>query len=293
MKERIREWLLEAGADAVGFARAEPIDERVDATFRRWLESGCAASLDYLHRHASLRFAPENILPGVKTIVSTAWNYLPSALRSKELPFVARYAYGRDYHKAVRSLVRPVCRQIEERYGCATRICIDSAPLPERYWAVKAGIGFIGRNGMLIVPGKGSWTILCEILLTAELPPDSPCTLSCDACGACVKACPSGALGADGHVDCRRCLSSITVEGVEPPESYKGTLPLLGCDRCQEVCPHNRDIRPSHWMKPSEGILTLDASYIREMTEYEFGRRFAGTPFRRPGRHILLRNLSK
>lgn len=292
-KEKIRDMLLEAGASAAGFARAGEVEERDKDFFGRWLAQGCAGSLAYMHGHRDLREDPRLLLPGCATVVATAWNYLPPRLRSGDLPFVARYAYGRDYHNALRSILRPVCRDIGKMLGCAWRICIDSAPIRERYWAVRGGIGFIGRNGCLILPGQGSWQFIALILLDAALPPDSAgnAFMTCLQCGACLKACPTGALRPDATVDTRRCLSAITVEGTPPPQGLECRLPLLGCDRCQEVCPHNRDARPSEWARPSEEILQLDAEELESMDEDTFAARFAGTSFRRPGLGVLRRNL--
>lgn len=290
MKENIRRRLFEAGASAVGFARADEVDAEARRRFDTWLAEGGAGTLDYMHRHRDLRADPRTLLEGTRTVVATAWNYLPSVLRQVGMQPVARYAYGRDYHKALRSLLRPVCRSIERDYGCATRICIDSAPLAERYWAVRAGIGFTGTNGCLIVPGKGSWMFLAEILLTADVEPDAPCRSGCLGCGACRNVCPAGAIG-DGGVDASRCLSAITVEGVPMPDAMRGSrLPLLGCDRCQEVCPHNRDAAPSAWVKPLSEIMTADAADMAKMNDEDFRTRFAGTAFMRPGAELLRRN---
>lgn len=291
IREEIRRRLYGAGASAVGFARAGEVDAGARRRFGAWLAEGGAGSLDYMHRHRDLRADPRTLLEGTRTVVATAWNYLPPVTRRAGMQPVARYACGRDYHKALRSLLRPVCRGIERDYGCATRICIDSAPVAERYWAVQAGIGFTGANGCLIVPGKGSWMFLAEILLTADMEPDAPCTSECLGCGACRRACPAGAIGDDGCVDASRCLSAITVEGAPVPDGMRGTrLPLLGCDRCQEVCPHNRGAMPSAWVRPLPEIMTADAADLAEMDDETFRTRFAGTAFMRPGPELLRRN---
>lgn len=291
LKEFFRTKLREAGAAAVGFAVARKVDADAIRLFESWIERGDSGGLDYMRRYRDLRADPRLLLPGCRTVVSVAWNYLPPKLRDPELPFVARYAYGRDYHKALRSAIKPICREAETLYGCGWRICIDSAPIAERYWARKAGIGFIGRNGCLIVPGKGSWVFLSEILLTTDVEPDSELKMSCLGCDACRKFCPGGAIGTDATVNTRRCISSATVEGT----AYEGTIPdrphLLGCDRCQEVCPHNRSAAYSEWVKPLDEILSLTDSELQQMDEKAFLERFAGSCFIRPGLRNLIANL--
>lgn len=292
IKERIRGLLMDAGASAVGFAHVEDVSQGQSRFYNDWLNSGRAGELHYMYQHSELRVNPQELLPDAGTVIATAWNYLPSQLRNKEMPFVARYAYGRDYHRALRSLIRPVCHQIERLLECSSRICIDSAPIPERYWAVKSGIGFIGRNGCLIIPKRGSWHFIALILITASLPADDMCaTRSCMQCGACVRACPMGALYANGTVDCRRCLSAVSVEGVTQPIDYMGCLPLLGCDVCQEVCPHNCNARSSDWVRPITDILKIDEDLLAGMDDAKFNERFAGTAFKRPGLNLLRRNL--
>lgn len=291
LKKYLKERLLEAGASAVGFTRAEPVDKSWDDKFDKWLQSGCAGQLEYMSRYRNIRSDPRLLLEGAKTIVSVAWNYLPSQLREQDLPFVARYAYGRDYHKALRSIMRPICRDMERLYSTGWRICIDSAPVAERYWAVKSGVGFIGRNGCLIVPKVGSWVFLSEIVLTSECESDHPVADNCKGCGACLSMCPGGALRDDNTLDVRCCLSAATVEGVD----FVGNKPLsghlLGCDRCQEMCPHNTSALPSRWMKPIEGIMKLDEREFEVLTDVSFRKRFAGTSFLRPGLKNLLKNL--
>lgn len=297
MKQALKEYLtgrlMDAGASAVGFAEAAEVDAEAVGRYTDWLAQGRCGELGYMRDHEAIRRDPRLLLEGAHTVVSVAWCYLPAILRSDDLPFVARYAYGRDYHKALRSVMKPICRDVEESYGCRWRICIDSAPMAERYWAVKAGIGFIGRNGSLIVPGVGSWVFLSEILLTAAVETDeTPEPRSCLGCDACRKACPGGAICDGGAIDTRRCLSAATVEGTP----YAGTRPqrphLLGCDRCQEVCPHNRGAEPSVWLQPLESVLNVDVEELRAMDDESFARRFAGTSLMRPRRDRLLSNLS-
>lgn len=292
LKDFLKTRLLSAGASAVGFADAAPVDASYREAYNRWLQRGDSGALEYMSRNEDLRFDPRTLLPDAATVVSVAWNYLPSRLRSPDLPFIARYAYGRDYHKALRSLMKPICREAEDVFGCKWRICVDSAPMAERYWAVKSGVGFIGRNGALIVPGKGSWMFLSEILLTQKVEPDEELSLRCEDCGACLRACPCGALRDDATVDVRRCLSAATVEGTPLESDYHGEPHLLGCDRCQEVCPHNRGAMPSEWMKPIENVAALQGAELQSLDDDTFKSRFAGTCLMRPGRTRLKDNLN-
>lgn len=292
VKERVRQDLLQAGACAVGFAVAERVHDSCSEGFDRWVASGRHGALSYMERHRELRIDPEGLLEGVRTVVSVAWPYLPSVLRSAEAPFIARYAYCADYHKVIRKLLKPLCRRWNEAWGICSRICVDSAPVMERYWAVKSGVGFAGRNGCVIVPGAGSWVFLSEVLLSVGLEPDSPCTSGCADCGACVRVCPSGALGEDGLVDCRRCVSALTVES---PGGVRGRgATLAGCDRCQEVCPHNRGVVPSGVAAFASlpQVVSLGEREILEMTDDEFRERYAGTSLSRMGREGLCANLA-
>lgn len=235
--------LRRGGAVAVGFAEAGRVPAEVDRQYSEWLGKGYHSGMTWMERHRELRRDPENVLPGVKTVISIAYPYSPGAGKGLRAPYVARYAYSEDYHLSARKMVSEA---LGEPCGYQWRICIDSAPLPERFWAVKAGIGFIGDNGALIVPGIGPEVVLAEILTTAEYPPDSPLSMECLHCGRCLGACPSGALRADATIDCRRCISYLTIEhrgpwtdpaAIEAMNTPRGRDTLFGCDCCLAVCP--------------------------------------------------------
>ena len=285
--------LLESGASAVGFARAGEVEPSAVSAFERWLSRGDAGELAYMRNYPELRRDPRLLLEGCRTVVSIAWLYNPPRLRPATLPYLARYAYSRDYHNALRSVLKPVAREIASRYGAQWRICIDSAPVMERYWAVKSGVGFCGRSGLLIVPGVGSRVFLTELLLTIELPPDNPCTLTCGDCGACVRACPSGALQASASPDCRRCISALTIE-LPGSARHLPRPTLAGCDLCQDVCPHNAGNARTQLaaLQTLPHLLTVDETELRALSDEQFRARYAGTLLMRIGREGLLANLS-
>lgn len=291
LKEAWRAQLLEAGAAAVGFARAVPVDDEAWSRFGAWMARGGHGSLAYMGNHPALRRDPRGLLEGARTLISVAWPYLPQRLRDPSLPFIARYAYAPDYHKSIRKILKPILSEWQRELGVRSRVCVDSAPVLERWWAVRAGVGFTGRNGCLIVPGHGSWVFLSEILVTAVMEADTPCDMSCLDCGRCVSACPTGALGRDGTVDCRRCLSALTVEC--PGEATGAHATLAGCDRCQEACPHNRMVPPSAipHLAPMTEILELSAEDIRTMTADDFRARFGASALSRMGLEGLRANL--
>lgn len=247
----IRESVFATGAVAVGFAEADEIDPSVAQQYDRWIASGSAAGMDYLARHAALRRHPRNVLENVRGVVCAAYSYAPAEWRSPDLPQIASYAYGLDYHDVLRQRLQAAVEHLKERLGGEWRICIDTAPIAERYWAMKSGIGRLGKNGSVIVDNFGSYIFLVEILTTLPIasrtpssplpssPSDSP-TLSsspsgsqslsdpgspfdsqpisesilerCIGCDACLRACPQGALRGDGTMDARRCLNYLTIE---------------------------------------------------------------------------------
>lgn len=285
----------DVGFDACGFAQAHAVDEKVVSAYEQWLARGKNACMHWAGNYLDLRFDPQQLFPGTKTVISLAMNYLPEKLLPHDTPQFARYAYGKDYHEIVRNRAYSVANFIQDNTGCACRVCVDSAPMLERYWAQRAGLGFVGLNKMLIIPHRGSYFFLCEILTTLELPPDEPCTLDCGLCHACERHCPGGALH-DGELDARRCLSCQTIENHDEalPASIRQVMGnhIYGCDECQLCCPHNRGAVATRIQEfqPSEEFLNLTLDSIQSMTRSEFNRIFRHSPVKRTKLAGLQRN---
>ena len=246
---QIREWAGEVGFLRCRFSRVATIPK---APYRDWLTRGCGEGLRYLHQHADLRCSPKAMHPSTKTIISLAMSYAPAPGEARACAdWVSLYARGRDYHRVLRQRARRLCDRIAEATeGFDGRVCVDTAPVAERYWAAKSGVGWIGRNGMVIVPGGGSLVLLAEILCNLSLPADAPLVEEvgdCASCGRCVAACPTGALDDAGCFHADRCLSYHTIEnrGSIPDDIAAGmTNQLYGCDLCQRVCPFNQELSP-------------------------------------------------
>lgn len=245
--------------------------------------------MEYLARYDQMRLDPTQLLDGAQTIVSCAFPY-----RLQQNCAIASYAIGDDYHEVLRQRLNKVAQKLAETYGATTRVCVDTAPLLERYWAVKSGIGFIGRNHQLIVPGYGSAVLLGEILTTADIEPDAPCTFTCGDCMKCVNSCPGGALLPDGSFDARRCLSYLTIE-------YRGELDdgidlhgrIYGCDECQLCCPHNHNmanVEPLHELAPRPEVAQLTAADVIDMDHDAYCTTFRHSAIRRAKLQQLQRN---
>ncbi len=235
---------IEAGFDRVGIAPAGPVPR--GELFRRWLAGGCHASMAYMARNVEQRLRPDRFLPGARSVICLAVRYASTAPPPAAGGVVARYARGRDYHRLLkrrcRELMDAVRRLAPDFQG---RAAADSAPVAERSLAAAAGLGWIGRNGCLVVPGLGSYVLLAEIVCNLPLRVDSPLVSQCRDCRACLEACPTGAIIGESLIDARRCLSYLTIE--HRGEIGETLRPLMGrrifgCDTCQEACPHNRDI---------------------------------------------------
>lgn len=301
-KEALRAAILEAGAVSAGFAEAGPVEAVVTEQCKLWTSEGLHGGMDYLLRHIPLKANPEAVLPGVRTIISVAFSYYPAVWRDSGLPYIAAYAYGDDYHDVVRQRLTPVVEKFRDEYGGDWRICADSAPLAERYWAMKAGIGRLGRNGCVIIDGTGSFVFLAEILTTLPFPPDKESVRECIGCGKCISECPGRAIREDGTIDSRRCISYLTIEhrgnwderGERVMETHTGRNTLYGCDRCLRVCPHNENAEPTALkefrLRESYSLLTPD--YCRQMTQEEFSRIFRHSAIKRTKLDGLRRNAS-
>lgn len=283
--------LHRAGAVAAGVARAGHAPDA--AALAAWVAEGRHASMTWMERHVNLRAHTDSVMPGAVSILCAAFPY-----NATGAPYIAPYAVGEDYHRLLRERLREVAAELHDEAGGKWRVCVDSAPLSERAWAVQAGLGFTGRNGCLIVPRVGSRVFLGEILTDVEIEPDTPYAGSCLGCGRCVRECPTRALAPDGYVDSRRCLGYLTVEhrGTFTPEQTeyvrRGGM-LVGCDVCQAVCPHNRlaaPVEPLPGLTPAQDATDLTPAIASGMSDEEFRRRFGSGPLGRLGAEGLRRN---
>ncbi len=275
------------GFEACGIADAlPPIDP--EGRFDAWLQSGYHADMAWMARTRAVRLNPQAWLPGARSAVVVLRNYFrsfpPSAPTAAR---VARYAWGRDYHRA---LAAPMKRLAAFLNACApgvqSRICVDAGPVLECAWAARAGIGWIGKNSLVLRRDLGSWFVLGVVLTTLPLAPDAPIQNHCGSCTACVDACPVGAIVAPGVVDSRRCISYHTIENRgDVPESVQDAMGawVFGCDICQEVCPWNCKTPETTLpdFAPREGVWNVSLEDLLFMDEAEFNRRFAGSAIRR------------
>lgn len=294
-RETLRRVAMEMGFDACGFARAMPVQQWAVQQYDQWLADSRNDCMQYAARYRNVRNDPRLLIDGAKTIISVALNYLPVARQAPEAPQFALYAYGRDYHEVVKERLWRLAAYIEQTTGCKSRPCTDTAPIRERYWAQQAGIGFIGRNNMLIIPGQGSFFFLGELVTTLEIMPDEPCQLSCNGCGRCERSCPGHALQGSKAVDARLCLSCQLIERRgELPEWVTSAIGnrVYGCDTCQLVCPHNLGARATDLpdFAPSDEFLTLTRHDIANMTPSQFRHLFAHSAVRRTRLEGLQRN---
>ncbi len=286
------------GFDACGIAAAGPL-ERDGATLRDWLDHGRHAGMHWMADDPARRADPRRLLDGCKSVVVLALNYWPGESAAGEpagRARVALYARGRDYHKVVSKKLKALAAWLDETAGATTRCFVDTGPVLERGWAERAGLGWIGKNANLLTREMGSWLMLGELLTTAELVPHSgPPEDYCGSCTACLEACPTGAIVADGVVDSNACISYWTIEhrGPVPAERRAGNDDwIFGCDICQTACPWNhrfaRTDRDPFGRRPElEG---LDAAEILALDEPTFRARFSGTALMRAKWEGMRRN---
>ncbi len=296
-RTKIEGFAKDLGFDLVGFSPARLAPEYLEV-YERWLSEGLNADMDYMQKIEARRDL-NKVLPGAKTVIVLAMNYYHDQEPLKENEGrIARYAYGRDYHK----IIGKKLKQLEDFIDAPTKSYVDTGPILERAFAEQAGLGTLGKNGCLITQPYGSWVFLCEIITTLDLAEEpQPRKDLCGSCTRCIDACPARAIIAPGVVDARRCLSYLTIEhkGEIPPTLKKKiteTKRIFGCDICQEVCPHNcrqvvhehKDLRDP--CIAGDAINRKDFSSLKD--DQEFLKTYAGSPLMRPKREGIKRNLS-
>ena len=299
---QIKNKAKELGFDACGIAEVASADTEV-LFFDRWIAEGCHAGMKYMENYRDIRLDPAGLVEGARSVISVALNYYPAQKQSPDSPRISYYAYGKDYHIVVKDKLRQLWEYITSLIPVldstlpAARFFTDSAPILERYWAWKAGLGWIGKNTNLIIPGKGSFFFLGEIVTTLELDYDTPQKNRCGACRRCLDSCPTGALERPGHLNANKCISYLTIE-------HKGDIPseqasrlgdrLYGCDTCQEVCPWNRFASPTREVafSPSPAFLSLKKEDLRCFTRDDYNRIFAGSAVKRAKYEGLIRTIN-
>lgn len=286
------------GFDQIGIAKAEFMaDEAI--RLEAWLNKGHQGEMSYLENHFDKRVDPTKLVPGARSVISLTYNYFPSEIQKDiHAPKIAKYAYGRDYHKVVKKKLKLFLQYIRENIGDVEGRCfVDSAPVLERDWAKRAGLGWVGKHTLLINKQRGSFFFLAELIIDLELEYDHPVTEHCGTCTKCIDACPTDAIKADGFVlDSSKCISYLTIElKNDIPETFKGKMAdwVFGCDICQDVCPWNRFAK-SHTepdFNPKEELIAKSRTEWEDITEEVFDKLFEGSAVKRTKFLGLKRNI--
>lgn len=298
------------GFFACGIAEACPTDIATATAVRRWIEKGAHAGMAYMAANMEKRLDPRLLMPGAKSMVCVALNYAPALSLPESEPRISAYALGKDYHDIVKDKLRQLAARLQlTPYGqegdISYRIFCDTAPVLERYWAQKAGLGWIGRNHQLIIPHAGSMFFLGEMLLDITLEYDSQTPNRCGKCHACLDACPTGALRKDTsgtkgnglpYFASSLCISYQTIEnrGEIPRHiAEKMQMSIYGCDRCQTACPWNRFASPTGepLLQPSEELQGMTMERWNRLTVEEYRRLFKGSAVKRTKYEGLTRNI--
>jgi len=296
LSEKIKKYAAFLGFDACGFSKAEKIPAE-SKRYTGWLKQGYNAGMGYMSDNLDKRFDPALLVEDTKSIISLALNYYPKEKIPAGNPRIAYYAYGKDYHEVMKSKMNKLFDFIKKEVSGASGRCFcDTAPVLERYWATRSGIGFTGKNTSLIIPGKGSYFFLGEIFLNIELAYDNPSGVSCGKCKRCMEACPTKALNIPYILDSNRCISYQTIENKN--EIAEDILPHLnncvyGCDICQQVCPWNRSARPNdiEEFTPLPDFLSLNMERLDNMTVEEYRKIFKNSAVKRAKYSGLKRNI--
>lgn len=294
------------GFSACGMAQADAVDESDALRFKQWLQDGHNAGMAYMGNYEDKRLDPRLLMEGCQSVISLALNYFPEKVLDPSQCQFALYAYGKDYHDVMKEKLGQLADFISQKlYPNTTtniKICVDTAPILERYWAMKAGIGWIGKNHMLILPHKGSYFFLGELLIDQPLQYDSPMEPQCGNCTLCLSRCPHGAISDHSSLNANRCLSYLTIENKgdipqeflpEKKDEDKKQDFIYGCDRCQQACPHNRFASPTtvREFSPSPDFLSMTPEGWQNLTREEYQKLFKGSAVKRAKYEGLMRNI--
>lgn len=292
----VKQLARELGFSFCGISKAEFLEDET-ARLEEWLRRGYQGKMEYLERNFDKRLDPTLLVPGAKSVISLIFNYYPKKISGSELK-IAKYAYGEDYHLIIKDVLKVFMQRLTEKLGAVEgRAFVDSAPVMERAWARRSGIGWVGKNSLLLNAHMGSFFFLAELILDLELEPDGPVKDYCGTCTACMDACPTDAIPQPYVVDGSKCISYYTIElKDEIPAEAKGKFEdwIFGCDICQDVCPWNRFSRPhrNSRLDPDPEWMTRTEREWVELTEEVFEKIFAKSALKRTRFEGLKRNIA-
>jgi epoxyqueuosine reductase len=294
----IRETARGLGFSYCGIARAEKMEEEA-RRLEKWLNQGMHGSMKYMENHFDLRVDPTKLVPGARSVITLLMNYYPIEVQTAAAPRISKYAWGKDYHTVIREKLHLLLDKIQTEVGAVNgRGFVDSAPVLERSWAQRSGLGWVGKNGNLINKQSGSFFFIATLICDLELEYDDPMAKDyCGTCTRCIDACPTGAILPGKVVDGSKCISYFTIELKEAliPQEMKGKFDnwAFGCDTCQDVCPWNRFSTPS--TEPGftalPQILELSSKEWEDMSEEQFKQWFRDSPLKRSKWSGIQRNL--
>lgn len=294
---------IKSAADALGFlscgiSKAVFLEDEAPR-LEQWLNQGHHGSMSYMERHFDKRLDPRLLVPGAKSVVSLSLNYHTDKKQADpKAPKISSYAYGKDYHFVIKEKLKELMQIIHREIGEVNgRVFVDSAPVMDKAWAAKSGLGWLGKNTNLISKKVGSFFFIAELIIDLELDYDTPVTDHCGSCSACIDACPTDALLQPYQIDGSKCISYLTIELKENiPTEFKGQMDnwAFGCDICQTVCPWNRfaTLHDESAFEPQEELLNLTKSEWQEMTSVVFNKVFKNSAVKRTKFEGLKRNIN-
>ncbi len=292
----IKQKAKELGFLSCGVAKAGFLEEEAPR-LEKWLHENRHGDMTYMENHFDKRLDPTLLVDGAKSVISLLLNYFPGQTQTEDTYKISKYAYGQDYHYVIKEKLKELLYYIQNTIGDVNgRAFVDSAPVLDKAWAAKSGLGWIGKNSNLITQKKGSFYFIAELIIDLDLDYDNPTTDHCGTCTACIEACPTQAIVAPYVVDGSKCISYFTIELKENiPSEMKGTFDnwMFGCDVCQDVCPWNRFSKPHSepLFNPDAELLSYSKKDWEEITEETFKTVFKNSPLKRTGFNGLKRTI--
>lgn len=294
---QIKQAAYQMGFQYVGISKAEFLEDEA-ANLEEWLQRGYHGKMTYMENYFDKRLDPTKLVEGAKSVVTLLYNYeTPKEQADETAPKISKYAYGKDYHFVIKDKLKGLLQWIQDEIGEVSGRCfVDSAPVLERAWAAKSGVGWVGKHSLLITRPAGSYFFLAELIIDLELEADGPIKDYCGTCTRCIDACPTGAIVGDKIVDGSKCISYFTIElKDEIPTSMVGKFDnwMFGCDVCQQVCPWNRFAKPHNEpaFEPHPDLLQMDKREWQELTREVFNEIFRKSAVKRTKFEGLKRNI--